>query len=120
VTWFHVFVRQLKFIWWWHVDACCGQLIVLLTSRDRFVFPDLNLAQQDLLTSLLRVLGYVPEQEATAGAWERQRVDACRFEVEAIRDAAADSSISLGAIMCGAQHGSTHPAKKIPNISKYT
>lgn len=36
--------------------------------------------REDLLTSLLRVLGYVPEQEA-------------------IRDAAADSNISLGAIM---------------------
>ena len=54
-------------------------------------FPDRRLqqstAQQDLLTSLLRVLGYVPDQEA-------------------IRDAAADSDISLGTIMSGAQHGS--------------
>lgn len=36
--------------------------------------------KEDLLTSLLRVLGYVPDQEA-------------------IRDAAADSNISLGAVM---------------------
>lgn len=113
VTCLHVFVRQLKFIWWWHVDACCGRLFCWLLVIDSFfqtwtwhnrIFWRVCCGSWATCRNRRRL-------QSTA-AWERQRVDACRFEVEAIRDAAADSNISLGAIMCGAQHGSTHPAKK--------